>query len=135
MSEDIDIGKISEALNDKLDRDVGNPADFGKERIVGWGMPDYENPTAYRASLSNGDNTITITKPSYLIARTPQTSSTGYIALSIQSGNVISSVDVEGSAQKRLFVNANVDAGTYKINVTGSGGEYSVFPLKGVLNA
>ena len=39
MSEDIDIGKISEALNDKLDRDAGNPADLGKERITGWGMP------------------------------------------------------------------------------------------------
>lgn len=45
MSEDIDIGKISEALNDKLDRDVGNPADLGKERIIELVMPDYENAT------------------------------------------------------------------------------------------
>ena len=41
MSEDIDIGQISEALNDKMDRDAGNPATLGKETIVGWGMPDY----------------------------------------------------------------------------------------------
>lgn len=41
MSEAIDIGQITEALNDKMDRDAGNPATLGKERIVGWGMPDY----------------------------------------------------------------------------------------------
>jgi hypothetical protein len=46
MSEDINVGKISEALNDKLDRDVGNPADLGKERIVSWGMPDYSKTTS-----------------------------------------------------------------------------------------
>lgn len=43
MSEDIDIGKISEALNNKTDRDFNNmnPSSLSKQTIVGWGMPDY----------------------------------------------------------------------------------------------
>lgn len=43
MSEDIDIGKISEALNDKTDRDFNNmnPSGLSKETVVDWGMPDY----------------------------------------------------------------------------------------------
>lgn len=47
MSDDIDIGQISEALNDKMDRDAGNPATLGKERITSWGMPSdtYEDLT------------------------------------------------------------------------------------------
>jgi len=39
MSDDIDIGQISEALNDKLDRDVGNPATLGESRMSGLPMP------------------------------------------------------------------------------------------------
>lgn len=38
---DINIGAITEALNDKLDRDAGNPETAGKQTIVGWGLPDY----------------------------------------------------------------------------------------------
>ncbi len=120
-------------LDSKANKDMDNLTDEGKKLISAFGVPDYENPTAYRVSLSNGDNMITINKPSYLIAKTPQTSGTGYIALFISSGNVISSIDVEVSGQKRLFIDANVDSGTYRINVSGSGGEYSVFPLKGAI--
>lgn len=40
---DINIGAISEALNNKADLDFNNmdPSDLSKETIVGWGMPDY----------------------------------------------------------------------------------------------
>lgn len=41
---DIDIGQISEALNDKTDRDFNNmnPSSLSKETIVSWSMPDYD---------------------------------------------------------------------------------------------
>lgn len=38
---DINVGALSEAINDKLDRDAGNANSQGVERVVGWGMPDY----------------------------------------------------------------------------------------------
>lgn len=41
MSDDINIGALSEALNNKADVDFNNVADAGKENSVGWGMPDY----------------------------------------------------------------------------------------------
>lgn len=59
MSEDIDIGKISEALNDKLDRDAGNPADLGKERITGWDRPDYSAVI----EIGSGSNVDSYTPP------------------------------------------------------------------------
>lgn len=54
---DINVGQISEALNDKLDRDAGNPADLGKERIVGWSVPDYNTETKI-GLLNNGDSYV-----------------------------------------------------------------------------
>lgn len=38
---DINIGAITEALNDKADRDAGNFGSTGKKRIIGFGIPDY----------------------------------------------------------------------------------------------
>ena len=43
---DIDVGALSEAINDKLDRDAGNANSQGVERVVGWGMPDYSSGTS-----------------------------------------------------------------------------------------
>ena len=38
---DIDVGKITEALNNKMDRDFGNFNANEKANIVDWGMPNY----------------------------------------------------------------------------------------------
>lgn len=59
MSEDIDIGKISEALNDKTDRDFNNmnPSSLSKETVVCWGIPDYSAGVTYSSEFvapSNG---------------------------------------------------------------------------------
>ena len=59
MTEAIDIGEISEALNDKMDRDAGNPATLGKERIIDWGMPDYSAGVSL-TKTSSYENVITI---------------------------------------------------------------------------
>lgn len=41
MSEDINVGGVLEALNGKVDIDLGNVTTETKETVVGWGMPDY----------------------------------------------------------------------------------------------
>lgn len=41
---DINVGALSEAINDKLDRDAGNITTAGKETMVGWTIPDYSSP-------------------------------------------------------------------------------------------
>lgn len=44
---DIDIGAISEALNNKVDLDLNNanPSVVAKTKIVAYGIPDYASPT------------------------------------------------------------------------------------------
>ena len=41
MSNDINVGQLSEAINNKTDRDAANLSNEGKSLIVGLGMPDY----------------------------------------------------------------------------------------------
>ena len=52
MSEDIDVGQISETLNDKMDRDSGNISNTGKDLIVGLGMPDYSRGVEYTSNTT-----------------------------------------------------------------------------------
>lgn len=58
---DINIGQITEALNDKTDLDFNNmnPSATAKQTIVGWGMPDYSAGVSITANsdytcLANG---------------------------------------------------------------------------------
>ena len=45
MTQDIDVGKLAEQINDKADRDLSNLSESGKEVIMILGMPDYSNET------------------------------------------------------------------------------------------
>lgn len=79
MSDDIDVGAISEALNDKMDRDAGNPADLGKERIVGWFVPDYDN--AESITLNTSGVQFTPTKNGWVKLRRNPQDGTYYITM------------------------------------------------------
>lgn len=57
---DIDFGRISESLNEKMDRDVGNPSITGKERIVVFGIPDYS------AGITTTTNSYTAPKAGFV---------------------------------------------------------------------
>jgi hypothetical protein len=41
---DINVGALSEAINEKTDRDLGNITSEGKEVIVAQSIPDYSSP-------------------------------------------------------------------------------------------
>ena len=46
---DINVGNLSETINDKMDRDMGNIGTVGsstKRTIIGWGAPDYSSGVA-----------------------------------------------------------------------------------------
>lgn len=58
---DINIGAITEAINDKADRDGGNLTATGKENIVALGMPDYT------AGVSVSTGTFTAQNDGFLI--------------------------------------------------------------------
>lgn len=47
MSQEIDLGKVTEALNDKMDRDWHNMADT-MDFVVEWKAPTADDPTWYR---------------------------------------------------------------------------------------
>lgn len=66
MSEDIDIGKISEALNDKTDRDFNNmnPSSLSKETVIDWGTPDFDN--VVKIGLMNNNDTYTVPMDGYV---------------------------------------------------------------------
>ena len=49
---DIDFGQLSEALNDKMDRDANNAANEGKQNVVAWGMPDMSRQTTLTVSTT-----------------------------------------------------------------------------------
>ena len=57
MTKDIDVGVVSEALNDKMDRDWKNattpPLTQGsKAEIIDWGMPDYSSGIAMSTAIN-----------------------------------------------------------------------------------
>lgn len=96
-------------------------------------VPDYDNPTASAASLTNGDNTITLTEASYVLARTPSAGSgSGYVKIQTTSGNIIDIQYVDGGSGKQISASAVLGPGSYTVNVTGAG-TYYVYPLKGVV--
>ena len=57
---EIDVGEITEALNEKLDQDLSNASANFKETIVGWGMPDYDS--GITVPISNSGTVYTPTE-------------------------------------------------------------------------
>lgn len=92
MSDDIDIGQISEALNDKMDRDVGNPATLGESRMSGFGMPsdNYEDLT-----LGTSGAEYTAPANGYFCINFQTTQSGGFVQLSLNPG--VGDTDIYGS--------------------------------------
>jgi hypothetical protein len=123
-----------ETFSSKANTDMDNLSSNGKSTICLYMTPDYENPTVYNGSLSSGSNIITITKSSYIVALTPQVGSTsGYIYIKTQSGKLIEMQYTDGGSAKQLSVSAILEPASYDITVTGSGGTYHIYPLKGAL--
>ena len=127
MSEDIDIGEISEALNDKMDRDAGNPATLGKERIVGWGMPDWTKAT------NDTSASITLEKDSIVFFAAQVASYTGGHLLINGTTDVEITTNQTGSAVNcagALIASAG-DTIAYSTGFTGNNRHFQIVPLKG----
>jgi len=123
-------------LASKANKDMDNLSGTGKATIIGLFLPDYEHPSVSGGSLSNGDNSITITEASFVVARARQTTDIAYIAIKTSDGSNIGTQYLGNDGkEKRFTVNAFVPAGSYTITHTGANGDYSVYPLKGVSNA
>ena len=77
---DIDVGAITEALNNKVDTDVGNVNTTGSAQIVRYAMPSTANPV----SLTPSNNaTYNATVDGYIYLRGVVASSGAHIMLSI----------------------------------------------------
>ena len=96
MSDDIDIGQISEALNDKMDRDVGNPAAIGKERMSGFGMP---SDTIESLTLGASDDEYTAPANGYYTFGKESTASGQVIYILIQGTKIVSQAVSTASSQ------------------------------------
>lgn len=57
LNEDINLGAITEALNDKADLDFNNADATGKNNTVYWGVPDYSQGINIGLRLSNNKYT------------------------------------------------------------------------------
>lgn len=57
LNEDINLGAITEALNDKADLDFNNTDATGKNNTVYWGVPDYSQGISIGLRLSNNKYT------------------------------------------------------------------------------
>ena len=128
---EIDIGELTEALNDKLDTNLNNATSNTKQIIVGWGSPDYS------ATLSGVGNNYTAPSDGifwFAIGNNNNSRSIGIIpngSSQVVFTNVINSYGTSGGYQVVL---AKGD----KIIITDASTalSYSYFiPLKGVNNA
>lgn len=137
---DIDIGKISEALNNKTDLDFNNmnPSDLSKDTIVGWGIPDYS--AGVDITWTNETKNITIpsgtvlSSQAYFIAP-----SDGFVVLHASVSNgaeyVLVNENVVENPGTNVYVNARfpVSKGD-EIRVVTVSRYYNCqfFPFKGV---
>lgn len=121
MSEDIDIGKISEALNDKLDLDLGNATTTTKETIGSCGIPDYSKGISVSSPY-------TTTFPCYVTA---EIQINGWESVILYADDVLVSKGVNhDSGSRPEFISGFVDAGIVIRN--NKNGNMAIYPLKGV---
>lgn len=132
---DINVGQISEALNDKTDRDFNNmnPSALSKETVVGWGMPDYTAGMAVSVPTSS----TTYTAPSagvYVLAYESPSSVAGKQIL--VNGNVAYQYQYTSAANPyfNCFILLNKgDVLSSDTNNTPSTIKFSIFyPMRGV---
>lgn len=121
MSDDINIGALSEALNNKADLDFNNVGDAGKENSIGWGMPDYSAGVGRVAGT-----TYTADRPGWIMWRADNvTRGTLYVNGEIFGG----AGGITGSWADYNSIFAPVDVGdTY--SCTG-GDAFIFYPCKG----
>lgn len=111
---DIDFGQLSEALNDKADRDGGNFDSIGKGRIVGFGLPNFTTLT----SISSLPFTATEDCWVFITAgRNSNSDSAGYIT--VDGTNLIRFNNVTNSMTGDVTTQIPVKTGT-QIGVSGN---------------
>jgi hypothetical protein len=117
-------GVTTETLNDKLDSDVGNATSTTKEAIVGWGLPDYNNPISI--GTFNSSNPYTAPKAGFFYCA-KASGLTLYVngAESYYGGTA-------GSVQSAWGATVFVSKGDIITTDAGSTSRPTFYPLKGV---
>ncbi len=129
MSDDINIGAITESLNNKADTDLVNTIDVAsqnfKDMSIGWGIPDYENGV----DISSG---YICSVPCWVWVHGGHTGSNQYFYVNgVQVGHITDDIYGNGSYYSLNDAFALCDTGDI---VTATGYTSLVaFPLKGVL--
>lgn len=125
---DIDIGQISEALNDKTDRDFNNmnPSALSKETVVSWGIPDYS------AGVSKTWNTDTTASTDCFVYVLANSSLNNNICRLTVDGIVVFNDLNSGSDSPRTSGIIPVQKGSIYKATSSAGGTLIEYPLKGV---
>lgn len=132
MSEDINVGGVLEALNGKVDIDLGNcpivantdASNFtttGKETVVSWGMPDW---TAGVSKTLSTEYTAEV--DGMLLIQITRSESGRTLTI---DGKKLSLINNAGVCS--LLPNYFVGKGSV-YSLTGTTGTYEFYPLKGV---
>ena len=96
-----DIGALTEALNEKLDRDVQNPANLGKEEIAHLAMP---SAVYIDLTLPASDGTVEAPADGYIIFSKAATASGQFIGLYTQLSLSADAVAVVPGDIRRVFI-------------------------------
>lgn len=119
---EIDINNVYEDLNLKANKDLSDVSQAGKERVVGWGMPDYSAGVALTTLSPSTSYTATIDCVLY------GNCFNGKVFVNGQQ--VAHSGDTEKSAPATVYLSAGETVTTSR-----EFGQLYMYPLKGVNNA
>lgn len=88
MSDQIDVNELSNAIQEKMDLDMGNLSSSGKQQVVSWGMPDYNNG---QSITQNTDYTLPKDGVVFMTATATSTGASTQVVLTVKDsqGNTL----------------------------------------------
>lgn len=133
---EIDINNVYEDLNLKANKDLSDVSQEGKERVVGWGIPDYSAGVAVVVGSASNPNRFNkdgilyfsqiITSDKYI-----------YIEKTPYSGQYAQIYITDGTSNGRFLQTIVIpkDCGFYFTDLSTQYYDWGFFPLKGGQNA